>query len=453
MGEAQIITNPAPPRSVRTAQSTEGQKGPSVKSSFIKWIPAVAIPAVVVAAAVIIPTTADASPQLSQKSAQQVLELVAGSVDTQFSGTVEQSSDLGLPQLPSVGPRASGSVATTAVDALTGSHTARVFVGVDRASRVQVMDTLAERDVVRNGNDLWLYDSNSNETTHVSVAADVEDVLKNAALDQEVQTKAQEQATLHGLVLPTAGSTPAELATALLAAVEPSTAIAVGDTARVAGRPVYQLTLTPKTGSDSTPTLIASVTLSVDAETGLPLAITVMAVGQDAPAESVAFSAIDFTAPDASIFQFTPPADSTITEKPITAADVTELLKQRDSAGAAGYSEPTVVGKGWGSILVIPADLVAAGPNVGSVAPSTLDGATVTDLKIDKFASMNIDQATKEKMAAQNEAAMRLLDRVTTPVDGGRVLQTSLVSVYFAADGRVLVGAVGADALVAAAAQ
>ena len=48
--------------------------------------------------------------------------------------------------------------------------------------------------------------------------------------------------------------------------------------------------------------------------------------------------------------------------------------------------------------------------------------------------------------------AAALLDQVTTAVDGGRVLQTSLVSVFLADDGRVWVGAVDTDALRAAAA-
>jgi len=46
-----------------------------------------------------------------------------------------------------------------------------------------------------------------------------------------------------------------------------------------------------------------------------------------------------------------------------------------------------------------------------------------------------------------------MLDRLTTKVDGGRVLSTSLVTVMFADDGRVLAGAVGTETLQAAAAQ
>ena len=46
-----------------------------------------------------------------------------------------------------------------------------------------------------------------------------------------------------------------------------------------------------------------------------------------------------------------------------------------------------------------------------------------------------------------------MLDSLTQPVDGGRLLTTSLVSVFFADDGRVLVGAVTPERLLDAAAS
>ncbi|WP_159603921.1 hypothetical protein [Agromyces humi] len=46
-----------------------------------------------------------------------------------------------------------------------------------------------------------------------------------------------------------------------------------------------------------------------------------------------------------------------------------------------------------------------------------------------------------------------MLDTLTQPVEGGRILSTSLVSVFFADDGRVLVGAVTPERLIDAAAS
>ena len=78
-------------------------------------------------------------------------------------------------------------------------------------------------------------------------------------------------------------------------------------TASVAGRGVYQLELTPKSGT----TLVEDVTLSVDAKTGAPLEVVVDARGQSSDAFSVGFRSIDFSTPDASTFEFTPPPGAT----------------------------------------------------------------------------------------------------------------------------------------------
>ncbi|MCU1407744.1 MAG: hypothetical protein JWQ43_4047, partial [Glaciihabitans sp.] len=187
-----------------------------MKKSIKRWLPAAALPVVIAVAAVAVPAVADASPRLPDKTADEVLALVSASGDTAYSGTIEQSSDLGLPELPSVGGASSGSSdsVSTAMELLTGAHTARVYVDGADASRVQVMDTLAERDVVRNGSDVWFYSSEANEATHVTLADKTDEAT----------------------AVPDATQTPAELAKQLLASIDPSTTVVVGDTARVAGR-------------------------------------------------------------------------------------------------------------------------------------------------------------------------------------------------------------------------
>ena len=109
---------------------------------------------------------------------------------------------------------------------------------------------------------------------------------------------------------------------------------------------MYQLELTPKTGS----TLISSVTLSVDAKTGLPLKVVVDARGQKADAFTVGFRSIDFSAPAASLFDFTPPKGATVTtpktDKPGPAAN---------GADTQAAAKPSVTGTGWASIVELPA--------------------------------------------------------------------------------------------------
>ncbi|MCU1542462.1 MAG: hypothetical protein JWM50_327 [Microbacteriaceae bacterium] len=348
-----------------------------------RWIPAAVVPAVIVIAAVAVPAGASASPALPEMTAHQLLELVASSDDAVYSGTVEQNSALGLPDVSAFGSAArdSGSAAG-ALELLTGSHTAKVSVGGPTTQRVQLLEGFAERNVIRNGDSVWLYDSNAKTATHITATAPAD--------------------------LPEAPDvTPADAAERLLAAVEPSTTIDVIDTARVAGRDAYQLRLTP----DDPGTLVGAVVLSVDAKTGLPLGASISAKGQKQAAFSVAFSDISFAAPEASLFDFTPPSDATVTEKSIDASKTT--VRAPDVAAPTG-PDPTLIGDGWDAIVVVPA---------GAATATKADGTAA------------------------------VLDRLTTKIHGGRALSTSLVSVFIADDGRVLVGAVSTELLQAAAAQ
>jgi outer membrane lipoprotein-sorting protein len=379
-----------------------------MNKTAMRWLPAAVLPVVVVAAAVAVPAFAEAPPSLPEKSAEQVLTMIADSADATYSGTVEQSSDFGLPDISALtsgsDSGSDGSAMSTALELLTGSHTARVYVGGPDTSRLQIMDTLAERDVVRNGDDVWFYDSDAKEATHLTLSDfDAEDSGDAAADDTAV-------------AVPT---TPADVANKLLDGLDSSTTVTVSDTARVAGRDAYTLTLDPK--SDTT--LVDSVALSVDSETGLPLAVTVSAADQEAPAFSVAFSEISFAAPDASLFNFTPPDTATVIEKDITPSDLPE------TPDLADHPEPTVVGKGWDTVVILPSD-VATNANADAEASDT--DAPSTDAA---------DAAGMEEMLGQ----------LTTEVAEGRAFQTSLVTVLFATDGRILVGAVPLEQLQAAA--
>jgi outer membrane lipoprotein-sorting protein len=356
---------------------------------LVRWAPAVVAPVAVVAVALTAPAVASASSSApTADSVAQVIELVEGSADAQYSGRVEQTSELGLPELPQTSngmySGASGSFgggdAAEAITEATADHELRVFVGGSDRQRVQVLDELAERDVVRNGSTVWLYDSAENTAVRAELPADAADaVVPGDAADL----------------------TPAQLADRFLDEVGPSTDVTVDEGTRVAGRAAYRIVLDPRTDG----TLVDSVAIAVDAETGVPLQVVVQAVGQDAPALQVGFTSIDYTAPDAGLFDFTPPAGAEVTEK--DAADA--------PSGRPALPRPVVTGEDWTSIAAVDtgssADRAAADPEFGD-----------------------------------------LLGQLTTPVDGGQGVQTSLVSVLLTDDGRVLTGAVPLDALVEAAA-
>lgn len=377
----------------------------------VRWLPAVIAPVLIAAGAIAIPAVASAASTPPSKTAQQVLTLIAGSRDAAYSGTVQQTSDLGLPQLPAVGPGSSstGSDPTSQLlDLLTANHTARVFVDGPMKERLQVLDSLAERDVVRNGDSVWTYDSKTNTATHVSLAQHRPQAPGQHFAAPGATPQTDPGAAPGATPGPEAQAlTPSALADKFLAAIEPSTKVAVSSTSSVAGRPVYQLELTPKTGS----TLISSVTLSIDAATGLPLKVVVDARGQKADAFTVGFRSIDFSAPAAALFTFTPPKGATVTTpKTETPAPSTH---SHDKTAA----KPTVTGAGWASIIELPAGAAGAAGADPSTSPSR----------------------------------SRLLDELTTPVPGGRALQTSLVSVLMTDDGRTLIGAVPIASLEAAA--
>jgi outer membrane lipoprotein-sorting protein len=344
---------------------------------LVRWLPA-AIAPVLVAGVVAVPLVAAAAPpDLPAKTPQQVLELVADADQVDgFTGTVEQRSDLGLPSIPSTGAGSDTDTAS-ALDLLTGTHTARVEVAGEGKARIAVLDDSAERDVVANGRSVWVWSSETGTATHLTVEGDA--------------PARERQGT---------PPTPAELAQALLAKVDDSTAVSVDTAQRVAGRDAYTLVLTPRTDA----TTVGSVRIAVDAATGLPLDVQVVARGASSPAFETGFTSIDYTVPAASRFEFTPPTDAKVTEKTVTP-------REHDGARKAeGGPRPTVEGTGWASVVTLAADAV----------PSDL---------------------------ATNPTFRRL----TTGVDGGRVLHSSLVNVLLTDDGRALAGAVPVAALQAAA--
>ena len=365
--------------SKRSPRAVAGRGGRSLlpmSSRLVRWLPAALAP-VVVAGAVAVPLVAAAAPpSLPDRTPQQVLELVAKAKTVEgFSGTMRQTSELGLPELPTTGAGTDTDTAS-ALELLTGDHTARVWVdGTDR-SRVAVLDDMAERDAVRDGSSVWLWDSKKNSAVHVVADG-------TAGRPRTGSTK-----------------TPAEIADALLSEVGPTTATTVDTTQRVAGRDAYTLVLTPKTSA----TTIGSVQLAVDATTGLPLQVEVFARGASSPAFQSGFTSIDYAVPAASTFDFTPPADATVTTKTLKGGD-----HERSGAKPAG-GRPEVSGSGWAAVVEVPAGKV----------PASLQS---------------------------NPTYLRL----TTAVDGGRVLSTSLVNVLRTDDGRVFAGAVPVSALQAAA--
>lgn len=347
-------------------------------SHRLRW----AVPVVVALAATgaVVGASASAAPSdLAPRTAQQLLTDLASAAPQPLSGTVTATADLGLPALPA---SASGTLGPLTL--ATGTNTLRVATDGADASRVALVGRLAEYDVVRNGAEVWTYSSERNEATHTTLP------------DRPETSKAP-------LGMPT---TPAEAATQVLAAIDPTTEVGITDAVVVADRPARQLVLTPR--SDGT--LVGGVRIAVDAATSVPLRVQVFARGAATPALEVGFTDVGLTAPDAAQLTFTPPAGATVTEQQVPSPAA------RPATGpGVSKPEPTVLGTGWGAITVLDG----------------VDAAALT--------------------GSAGGASTQLLDSLTTQVPQGRLLSTALISVLLTDDGRVLVGSVPPAALQAAA--
>jgi len=369
-------------------------------SKWLRWTPAVAVPAVIAAGVLAGSVPASARDPLPDKTPAQVLAMIGQHTTKSLSGTLEQTSELGLPDVPQIGPT-SGAGTGSIAELLAGPHSARVYVDGPTKVRVQVMDRLAERDAVRQGNDVWLYNSKDNTATHVTLP-------EKAAGHKSPDSR-----------MPGTMATPEELAARMLAKIDSSTDVTVGDDVEVAGRAAYNLTLTPR----SQGTLVDSVAIAVDGEKGLPLSVEVRARGQAEPAFRTAFSSLTLGAPDAGLFNFTPPPGATVKDLalPETSHAKEDMGKHHakgKSPNATGKS-PSVTGSGWETVVGFPAR--AGGATAGGPSADTL---------------------LKDP----------LLRQATVTVPGGRAISTSLLNVLLTDDGRVFAGSVPLERLQAAAA-
>jgi len=347
--------------------------------TFSRWIPAGIAAVVIAAGSISVPIVANAASALAPKTAEQVIALIGNAKVDAFSGSLSTVSNLGLPSLPSGMGASSPSGAASILSLLSSPQTARIYVDGRSRERVQVLSKLAEQDLIRNGTNVWRYDSKKNTVCHLTLPT------------RSAGSKA-----------PSETATPAEIAHELIAHLDASTVTSVGTDTKVAGRSTYTLVLTPK----ATDTLIGSVAISVDAATGLPLAVSATARGQHDPAVGIRFTSIDLSAPAASLFNFTAPKGAKVTEHTAPRHDGSP------KSGGPAAVRPTVVGTGWDAVVVTAA-------------------------------SSARNQLTNQKIFTE----------LTAPVSGGRVLRTSLANVLITTDGRLLAGSVSVDRLLAVAAQ
>ena len=415
---------------------TEAEDVPSRRRKAARYAAPAVVIGLTVATIGLVPAFAGSGdPDLPKISAQELIEKIAASDVQQLSGTVKISTDLGLPDLGGLesgllsgglggGSSDSGSAADPSAKLLelaSGTHTVRVAVDGPDKQKVSLLEKAAEYSVIHNGDEVWAYDSSSNEAYHAT-APESESGKGDDGKDQ----------VLPGDDAPT---TPKELAEEVLKAVDGTTSVTVDGTAQVAGRDAYKLVIKPK-ASGST---VGAISIAVDSKTGTPLKFTLTPASGGAAVVDAGFVDVDFAKPAASTFDFTPPKGTKVTEEGSGSAEEdfgSDSGKKfdEDLKGLEGHEGAVdglegdgvkVIGEGWNSIAAFDSGSGAEGglPSAGDSPDAGAFGGF-----LDSFG-----------------------DKVSGDFGSGTVFKTRLINALMTDDGKLYVGAVTKDALVKAA--
>ncbi|MCW2867339.1 MAG: Outer rane lipoproteinsorting protein [Marmoricola sp.] len=355
---------------------------------------------------------ASAGERLAPRTAQQLLVDVQKAEVPGLSGTVVQDAELGLPSLPGLGGGGGSSDLSSLV---SGSHTLRVWSAGSQKSRVSLMGSLGESDVVRDGRTVWVWSSKAKTATRYTLPA------------HQTSSRTPADTTV----------TPQQAAQSALKALTPSTKVATDGTATVAGRRAYELVLTPRQGGS----LVGSVRIAVDGATHVPLRVQVFARGAGDPAFQVGFTSFDPTAPAASVFAFNPPPGTKVTTKAPGAHE--SARKPRGEARTSAADKPVVSGTGWATVVVakVPAQAVA-GMLSGAGSGDATSGGTSSD-----------GSAKADGAGSGLAGVLAALPQVSGDWGSGRVLRGTLFTAVLRNDGRIAVGAVPPETLYAALAR
>ncbi|MCX4908012.1 sigma-E factor regulatory protein RseB domain-containing protein [Streptomyces sp. NBC_00878] len=382
-----------------------------------RYVVPVAVVGVAAATIGLVPAFAGSGdPDLPDITAQQLIEKIAASDVQQLSGTVKITTDLGLPSLGGLesslgggmgrGGDDSGSSADPSsklLELASGTHTLRFASDGEDKQKLSLLDKAAEYSVIHNGDEVWAYDSASNEAYHTkdSSSASAEKGTKDRSEDVP--------------------ATPKELADEVLKASDDTTSVTVDGTAQVAGRDAYKLLIKPKESGST----VGAISIAVDSKTGLPLKFTLTPASGGAAVIDAGFTKVDFSKPAASTFDFSPPKGAKVTEgdEPQSEDKADKAEKAQPKGGeelGKEFEGLKVIGKGWTSI----AQFDTGGEGLSSEGSGGGDAGRFLD---------------------------SLGDQVSGKFGSGTVFSTRLVNALITDDGKVYAGAVTKDALVKAA--
>jgi hypothetical protein len=180
------------------------------------------------------------------------------------------------------------------------------------------------------------------------------------------------------------------------------------------------------------------VVLAVDGKYGVPLRVQLYAKGASSPAFQVGYTDLQFVAPSAANFAFTPPSGASV--------DVVNLAKDEGKQSAAKAPATSGVGsygKSWLTVVSFPqSDLTQ-----GFGAATSGSGSAASGKQSDAYS------ASGNGVGVSSQELLNALLGSAKPVSGawgsGTLVSTSLVSMLIT-NGEVYLGAVQPSVLYAA---
>lgn len=399
------LIKPAQPE---PGEPEEGRRG----HKAMRYAVPAAVVGVTAATVGLVPALADSGdPSLPSLTAEQIITKIAASDTQTVDGSVRITTDLGLPSVLSGGtgssmfggaiaPPSMGSHDSSRADPqrqlpqlLVGSHTLHVAADGQDRQKISIIEPAAEYSLIRNGSEVWAYDSSSNEAFHSTLPAH-----DNGSKTQQPRPE-------------DFPATPQAAARQILEAADGTASITADGTARVAGHSAYELLIRPEHAPDTT---IDSIRIAVDSKTGVPLKFTLQPKGSGKAAFQVGYTKVSFGKPAASTFTFTPPKGVKVTEGHDGAR------QERSPDAISGLGKPTFLGSGWDTVAVFKgkAALPSGTESNGKGGAAMLGG----------FGK-----------------------QVSGPFGSGMLFHTRLVNVLLTENGTIYAGAVDQSALTAAA--
>lgn len=369
---------------------------------------AVAVTAGVIAAFQI--PAAQASPDLAAKTPAQLLASLSNDKKVPpMTGTVVETANLGLPQLPT-----QATSPTSMTSLLTGSHTVKVYYQDATHYRLAIPQPQAETDIIANGSKTWLWESAGNSVTEFLPPTGKGKGMTPAP--NPTQTPL----------------TPQQAANQILAKVGATTVVSDQANVMVAGEPSYQLVLAPKDARS----LVGKVVIALDGKYGVPLRVQLYAKGAPSPAFQVAYTDLQWVNPAAANFSFTPPHGASVKVMQLGQGQGKSASGTTPAASGVG-----TYGKDWLTVASFPQADLTKGFGTGS----TSSGSSPNQ--------QNAYSAGSKGVSVSSQELLNGLLGSAKPVHGawgsGTLVTTSLVSMLMTG-GQVYVGAVTPSVLYAA---